>query len=174
MVAVRHTTNGGFLMSRIAPSRSAFLVGVVVAMLLVCAPVGRQSEAADTASDRALCTRLWQDHLEAVKNLQPEKIAFTKDAVLINPDMRELRGRDAIQAHLVKAFVGLKILEVGFKMERFEVIGTRAYTFVTVDERVQEGAAPPANRHARCATVWEQQPDKSWQISYLLVNYLKM
>ena len=161
-------------MSRISPSRSASLAGVLVGMLLIGSPVGQQSEAADAASDRALCTRLWQDLLEALKNLQPEKMAFAKDAVLIYPDMRELRGRDAIQAHLVKAFVGLKILEVGFKIERVEVVGTRAYTFVTVDERVQEGAAPPASRHARCATVWEQQPDKSWQISYFLVNYLKL
>jgi uncharacterized protein (TIGR02246 family) len=161
-------------MPRISPSRSASLAGVLVAMLLTLSPVGQQSEAADTASDRALCTRLWQDLLEALKNLQPEKMAFAKDAVLIYPDMRELRGRDAIQAHLVKAFVGLKILEVGFKIERVEVVGTRAYTFVTVDERVQEGAAAPASRHARCATVWEQQPDKSWQISYFLVNYLKL
>jgi uncharacterized protein (TIGR02246 family) len=161
-------------MSRISPSRSASLTAVLVAMLLTLSPVGPQSEAADIAADRALCTRLWQDLLEALKNLQPEKMAFAKDAVLIYPDMRELRGRDAIQAHLVKAFVGLKILEVGFKIERVEVVGARAYTFVTVDERVQEGAAAPASRHARCATVWEQQPDKSWQISYFLVNYLKL
>ena len=106
--------------------------------------------------------------------LQPEKIAFAKDAVLIYPNMLELRGRDAIQAHLAKAFAGLKILDVGFKIERVEVVGARAYTFVTVDEQIQEGAAPPARRHARCAIVWEQQPDKSWQIAYSLVNYRKL
>jgi uncharacterized protein (TIGR02246 family) len=121
-----------------------------------------------------LCRRLWEDYLEAVRALQPEKIAFAKDAVLIYPDMLELRGRDAIRAHLVKVFAGLKILEVGFKIERFEVVGARAYTFVTVDQLVQEGGAPPTRLRARCATVWEQQPDKSWQIAHFLVNYLKL
>lgn len=149
-------------------------LGVLVAMLFVGPFVCQQSsEAADVGSDRDLCRRLWEGHLEAVKSLQPEKVAFAKDAVLIYPDMPELRGRDAIQAHLAKALAGLKILEVGFKIERCEVVGGRAYTFVTVDEVVQEGAAPPARRHARCATVWEEQPDKSWQIAHFLVNYRK-
>ena len=117
--------------------------------------------------------RLWQDHLEAVKSGRPEKIAFSRDAVLIYPDKPELRGREAIHAHLVKLLEGRKVLEMGFKIERFEVAGGRAYTFVVVDELIQEGAAPPARLLSRCATVWEQQPDKSWRISYFLVNYLK-
>jgi uncharacterized protein (TIGR02246 family) len=162
-------------MPRISPSRAGSLAGLLVAMLLIWSPVYQvSSEAADARSDRELCTRLWEDYLEAVMSLQPEKIAFAKDAVLVYPEMPELRGRDAIQAHLVKAFSGLKILKLGFKMERFEVVGARAYTFVTVDELIQEGAAPPARRHARCTTVWEQQPDKSWQIAHFLVNYLKL
>lgn len=161
-------------MSRISPSRSASLPGVLMAMLLTWSPLCQQSsEAADAGPDKDLCRRLWEGHLEAVKALQPEKIAFAKDAVLIYPDMPVLRGRDAIQAHLVKAFAGSKVLEVGFKIERCDVVGARAYTFVTVDELIQEGAAPPARRHERCAAAWEEQPDKSWQIAHFLVNYLK-
>ena len=161
-------------MPSISPSRSASLAGISVAMLLVWSPVGQQSsEAADVGSDTKLCRRLWEGHLEAVKALQPEKMAFAKDAVLIHPDMPEIRGRDAIQAHLVKAFAGLKVLETGFKIDRCEVVGGRTYTFVVVDELMQEGAAPPARRHARYATVWEQQPDQTWQIAHFLVNYRK-
>jgi ketosteroid isomerase-like protein len=134
----------------------------------------QSSEAADVGSDRELCRRLWEGHLEAVKAGQLDKLAFTADAVLIYPDTLELRGRDAIQAHLGKSFAGLKSLEAGFKIDRCEVVGGRAYTFVTVDERTQDGAAPPARHHARYAAVWEQQPDKSWQIAHLLVNYRKL
>jgi ketosteroid isomerase-like protein len=143
-------------------------------MLFAWSPVGQSSEAADAGSDRELCRRLWEGHLEAVKAQQPEKLAFAKDAVLFYPDLIALRGREAIQAHFVKTFAGQKVLEVGFKMERFEVVGGRAYTFVTADELIQEAGAPPVRRHARYATVWEQQPDQSWQIAHLLVNYLKM
>jgi ketosteroid isomerase-like protein len=161
-------------MSRNSPPRPTSRLGVVIALLLSWSPVCPQvSEAADAASDQALCRRLWEGHLEAVMAQQPEKIPFAKDVVVIYPDMPALRGRDAIQAHLVKALSGLKVLEMGFKMERCEVVGTRAYTFVTVAEKTQEGAGPAASRHARCATVWEQQPDKTWEMSYFLVNYLK-
>jgi ketosteroid isomerase-like protein len=161
-------------MSRTSPFRSASLLCVLVAKLLVLSSVWPpSSEAADLESDRKLCARLWEGYLGAVMAGQPEKIAFAKDAVLIYPDMSELRGGDAIQAHLVKVFASLKVLKVGFKIERFEVVGARAYTFVTVDETIQDGPAPSATRLARCAAVWEQQPDKSWQIAYFLVNYLK-
>ena len=161
-------------MSSLSASRSASLVGVLVTALFVWSPMWqRGSEAADAGPDRELCRHLWEGHLEAVKAGQLDKLAFTADAVLIYPDMLELRGRDAIRAHLVKALAGLKILEAGFKVDRCEVVGGRAYTFVTVDERTQEGAAPPARRHARYAAAWEQQPDKSWQMAHVLVNYRK-
>ncbi len=161
-------------MSSISPSRLASLLGVLVATLFGSLMCQQRSDAADVASDRDLCRRLWEGHLEAVKALQPEKIAFTKDAVLVYPDRLELRGREAIQAHLVKAFSSLKVLEAGFKIERCEVVGGRAYMFVVVDESTQEGEAAPARRHARSATVWEEQPDKSWQIAHFLVNYRKL
>jgi ketosteroid isomerase-like protein len=161
-------------MSRISPF-SAPLPSVLVVALLVVAPDQQSSEGADDAvSDQTLCNRLWEDPLEAVKAGQPARIAFTRDAVLVYPNLAEIRGRDAIHAHLAKVIAGQRILDVGYKMERCEVVGTRAYTFVIVDEQIQEGAAPPARRHARSATVWEQQPDKSWQIAYSLVNYLKI
>ena len=160
-------------MSRISRSWLASVRGVLAAMLFAWFPACQQrSEAADVGSDRELCRRLWEGHLEAVKALQPEKVPFAKDAVLIYPDMPELRG-DAIQTHLAKTFASVKIIEAGFKIERCEVVGARAYTFVTVDELIQEGAAPPTRRHARCATVWEQQPDRSWQMAHFLVNYRK-
>lgn len=161
-------------MSRISPSCSASLPGVLAAMLFVWSPVCQQSsEAADVGSDRELCRRLWEGHLEAVKAQQPAKVPFAKDAVVIYPDTPELRG-EAIQAYLVKTFASLKTLEAGFKIERCEVVGGRAYTFVTIDELIQEGAAPPTRRLARCATVWEQQADKSWQIAHFVVNYRKL
>ena len=158
----------------IVGSRSASLLGVLAAMLLVLSPLGqRSSQAGDATTDQGLCTRMWEDHLEAVMAGHPERIGFTKDAVVLYPDMAPLRGRDAIQAHLVKVFGGLKVVKAGFKIDRCEVVGTRVYTFAVVDETTQEGAAPPARRLARYGTVWEQQPDKSWQIAHSLVNYLK-
>jgi ketosteroid isomerase-like protein len=161
-------------MSRISLSRSAVGSGLLTAMLLAWSPVHQQrSQAAEAGPDAGLARRLWEDHLEAVTGPQPARIAVADDAVFIYPDLPVLRGREAIQAHLAKASAGLRVLEAGFKLDRSEVAGGRLYTFVTVDERVQEGAAPPVRRHGRYAVVWEQQPDKSWQIAHFLVNYVK-
>jgi len=158
-------------MSKVSPGRSASLA-VLVATLLIGAPVCQSVEAAGPETDK-LGRRLWEDYLEAVMAGQPERIAFAKEAVLIYPELDPLRGRDAIQAHLAKALASQKIVKAGFKVDRFEVVGTRAYSFVVMDELIQEGAGPQARRLARCATVWEQQPDQSWQIVHFLVNYRK-
>jgi ketosteroid isomerase-like protein len=160
-------------MARIWRSRRASLSGVLVAMVLTWVPVGQRSSEAEEGADKGPCTRVWEDHLEAVTAQQPARIALAKDAVALYPDMAPLRGREAIQAHLAKASAGLKVVKAGFKVDRCEIVGARVYSFVVVDETIQEGAAPPARRLARQATVWEQQPDKSWQMAYLLVNYLK-
>jgi hypothetical protein len=51
----------------------------------------------------------------------------------------------------VKAFAGLKILEVGFR-STVAIVGGRAYTFVTVDELVQKAQA--SARHHAGARPW--------------------
>jgi len=161
-------------MNRIAVRSSACRLALLVAGLLMWCPTG--SEAGDSVADKALCTRIWGEYLEAVRGLQPEKVAawFTKDAVLIYPDIVELSGREAIRAHFVKVFPDVKIFELTFRLDRFEVVGSHAYTFATVNELVQEGSAPQARLHARCAVAWQQQPDMSWQIAYFIVNYAKV
>jgi len=150
--------------------RSMFAAGFLI-LSPVCLPICR---AGDTEADKALSTRLWAEYLAVVKGVQADKVAawYTKDAVIILPDTAELRGRDAIQAYLVKAYQGLKILDLKLALDRVEVVGGHAYTFGTVDEVIQEGAAPQTKLRARCAAVWEQQPDKTWQIAHFLVNFL--
>jgi uncharacterized protein (TIGR02246 family) len=137
---------------------------------------GRSTEAADSAADEALCQRLWTQYLDVVKGVQPEKVAawYTKDAVITMPDAAELRGRDAIHAYLVKAYRDLKIFDLTFRLEHFEVAGAHVYTFGTVTEVIQKGVAPQTKLQARCAAVWERQPDNTWQIAHFLVNFLTL
>ena len=130
----------------------------------------------DPVAAKELCTRLWTNYVETVKPLQPDKCAscFTKDAVLIYPDMPELRSRDSIQAFFVKAFPGTKVLDLTFTLTHCDVVGSKAYTFVTMNEVEQEGTQPPVHALARCGVVWERQPDNSWQVSHFLVSYVKV
>jgi len=88
--------------------------------------------------------------------------------------MLELRSRDSIQAVFVKGFPGTKVLEMTFTLIHFDVVGSKAYTFVTINELEQEGGQPPVRALARCGVVWQRQADNSWQISHFLLNYLRV
>ena len=152
---------------------------VFYALVLLVACIGCQQNnnaLMDHATAQKLCTRLWTDYIETAKTLEPNKVAawFAKDAVLIYPDMAELKSRDGIQAFFVKAFPGVKVMEMTFTLIHFDVVGLKAYTFVTIDELEQEGAKPPVHALARCGVVWERQADNSWQISYFLVNSMNL
>ena len=153
------------------------LVVFIASLLILCMACQQTSEGrmAPVAA-KELCTRLWTEYVETVKTLDPNKVAawFTKDAVLIYPDTQELKGRDSLQAFFIKAFPGLKVLEMTFTLTHFDVVGSKAYTFVTIDELEQEGNKPAVHAHARCGVVWERQADNSWQISHFLVNYLNL
>jgi ketosteroid isomerase-like protein len=152
---------------------------VFCAALLLVGGIGCQQKGEapmDQAAAKELCTRLLTEYVESIKTLDPNKcdVWFTKDAVLIYPDMPELKGRDIIRAFFVKGFPGMKVLEMTFTLIHFDVVGSKAYTFVTIDELEQEGAKPPVHALARCGVVWERQTDNSWQISHFLVNYLNL
>jgi len=158
--------------------RPLYSIVILVASLIICFIGCQQKSEApmDQAAAKELCARLWTEYVETVKTLDPNKcdVWFTKDAVLIYPDMPELKGRDNIRAFFVKGFPGMKVLEMTFTLIHFDVVGSKAYTFVTINELEQEGAKPPVHALARCGVVWERQADRSWQISHFLVNYLNL
>jgi len=158
--------------------RPLYSIVMLIASLFVCC-IGCQQKSEtpmDQAAAKELCTRLWTDYIGTVKTLEPNKVAawFAKDAVLIYPDMPELKGHGNIRAFFVKGFPGMKVLEMTFTLIHFDVVGSKAYTFATIDELEQEGDKPPVHALGRCGVVWERQADNSWQISYFLVNYLNL
>jgi ketosteroid isomerase-like protein len=151
-----------------------FCVGL---LLISCIGCQQKGEALmDPVEAKELCTRLLTDYVETVKTLQPDKCAswFTKDAVLVYPDMPELKGRDSIQAVFAKGMPTMKVLEMTFNLIHCDVVGSKAYTFFTINELEQEDGQQPVRALARLGGVWQRQPDKSWQISHCLVNYLKV
>jgi uncharacterized protein (TIGR02246 family) len=155
--------------------RSAALFVAAVAVALVWSPAWqRRSAAAEPAVAKELCNRLWTEYSETARSGDWEKVAgwFTKDAVLIYPDMAELRGRDAIRAHF-QAFQGVKFLSMTFSLTHFGVVGDEAFTFASLSEAYQQGTGPEVKEDARCGVVWQRQPDGTWQISHFLVNHVK-
>jgi len=153
------------------------IVMLITSLIICCISCQQKTETfMDQSTAKKLCTRLWTDYIETVKTVDLDKVAawFAEDAVLIYPEMAELRGHDSIQAFFAKVFPGLKVLEMTFTLIHFDVIGSKAYTFVTINELEQEGDKPPVHALSRCGVVWERQADNSWQISYFLVNSMNL
>ena len=158
--------------------RPVLILAIFIASLIVFSIGCQQKGEApmDPVAAKELCTRLLTDYIETAKILEPNKVAawFTKDAVLIYPDMAELRSRDSIQAFFLKAIPGVKVLEMTFTLIHCDVVGSKAYTFVTINELEQESGQAPVRALARCGIVWQRQPDQSWQILHFLLNYLQV
>ena len=158
--------------------RPVSFVAIFVLLPLVCS--GGCQQGSETPMDRTaakeLCTRFWMDYLETLRSVQPGKIAgwFTKDALLIYPNMAELKSRDSIEAFVAKVLPGTKYLEITFTLQHFDVVGPKAYTFVTLNELVEKGGKIQTRYHTRCGAVWQRQADNTWQISHYLINPLKM
>jgi ketosteroid isomerase-like protein len=123
-----------------------------------------------------LCTRLWTGYLEAVKSVKPGKVAgwFAMDAALIYHGMAEIRSRDSIEAFMAKVLPGRRYLELDFTLEHFDVVGSKAYTFVTLNELVEVDGQPKTRYRTRCGAVWQQQADNTYQISHCLISFQKL
>jgi uncharacterized protein (TIGR02246 family) len=156
-------------------SRYAKLLGIgATVLLLTCPFVQAESGAADPKTARDLSNRLWTEYVATLKKADAIKIAawFTKDAVLLYPNEPELRGREAIEAHVVQAFQGVTFVGLTYGLDHVALVGDEAFTFVTFEETYQQGTGPQVRQQARCGVVWRRQPDNTWQIPYFLVNDL--
>ncbi len=80
-------------------TRSTFLFSAVLMVVLGLPWQG--SAAPESTEARQLCTRLWTEYTDTAKTGDWDKVAawYADDAVLIYPELAELRGRAAIGAH---------------------------------------------------------------------------
>jgi uncharacterized protein (TIGR02246 family) len=166
-------------MSNISISRTSSVFAMFLSLFLSGSSFAqdRQSQM-NQAAAKELCTRLWSDYIDTVKTLDGVKIAawFTKDAHLIYPNRDEIIGRDSIEAHLVSSFSGMKRIEFTFTLNHFDVIESKAYTFVTLTQlfvRDLNKQSEQPRQRARCALIWQRQADNTWKILHFLVNYFR-
>jgi uncharacterized protein (TIGR02246 family) len=166
-------------MSNISISRTSSVVAILLSLFLSGSSFtqNRQSQMSQ-ATAKELCTRLWSDYIDTVKTLDGVKIAawFAKDAHLIYPNRDEIVGRDSIEAHLLRSFSGIKRIEFTFTLSHFDVLESKAYTFVTLEQlfvRDPNKQSQQPRQRARCALIWQRQADNTWKILHFLVNYFQ-
>ena len=95
---------------------------------------------------------------------------YTLDAVLMNPNLPDVRGRQAIEANFRRAFSAVAIREMTLTPVEVRVCGSRAYELRTFTQVIERAGQTPAEDRGRAMLVWAREPDGRWRIRHALVN----
>src|SRR5262249_54459827 len=137
---------------------------------LLAVPAAGCQTAGFTEKDRAAIAANSDAWFNAAGAHKPEVAAalYTEDAVLMAPELPEIRGRQAIADFLSH----LPRIEK-FTWERHEVVGGNdlayswgAYTMVSYAPQARH----PITEKGKYLEIWRKQPDGSWKISRDIYN----
>lgn len=95
---------------------------------------------------------------------------YAEDAILMNPNLPDVRGRANIEAFFRSVFAAVAIRAMTITLVDMTVSGNRACELSSFTQVVQPAGAPPAEDRGRVMLVWERDPDGTWRIRYALVN----
>jgi len=124
-------------------------------------------------SDLQLCTNLWQSYADCLKNGNMDSISekFTKDAIIIYPDIPDVNGKENIQNLIKQTFPNIKMQGFDFSVERFSVADSSVFSFIKVKEKYLNAENIEMNSNARISTLWKLGDDNEWRISLFQVCY---
>ena len=102
----------------------------------------------------------------------PEALAgvYTSDAVLMNPNRPDVRGRENIEAMFRGAFANIAMRAMTLTPVEVRVNDGQAWELSTFTQVVERAGQPPAEDKGRVMLVWAREPDGHWRIRYALVN----
>lgn len=95
---------------------------------------------------------------------------YTSDAVLMNPNAPDVRGREHIEANFRRAFAIIAIRTMTLTPVEVTVSGTQAWELSTFTQVVERPGHPPAEDRGRVMLIWVREPDGHWRIRHALVN----
>ncbi len=112
-----------------------------------------------------------QEYVVELKAMDASALAstFTSDGELLEPNMKALQGRPAIQAFL-GSFTGVRVESATMEAESTRVWGSDALQWGTYAQRVVVGDKPPAAYAGRFVAQWSRQPSGKWLIRRLMMQ----
>ncbi len=144
--------------------RACLVVGAIWCVVAAVAPAFGEPPAVGVNSSLLEYTR-------KVKSMDAPAIAstFTSDGELLEPGMKALRGRAAIQAFLA-SLTGARVESVTMQAEATEVWGSNALQWGTYSQRVVVGDKPAAEYSGRFALQWARDASGAWLIRRLMMQ----
>jgi uncharacterized protein (TIGR02246 family) len=95
---------------------------------------------------------------------------YTSDAVLMNPNAPDVRGRAEIEAHFRRAFGLIAIREMTLTPIEIAEKDPDAWELSTFTQMIARPGQPSAEDRGRVLLVWRRDADTNWRIRYALVN----
>ncbi len=108
----------------------------------------------------------------AAKSGNPSVLArlYTTDAVLMNPNAPDVRGRAEIEAHFQRAFGLIAIREMTLTTIEIADKDQDVWELSRFTQVIVRPGHPPAEERGRVLLVWRRDEDTDWRIRYALVN----
>lgn len=110
--------------------------------------------------------------IAAATSSDPARLAavYTSDAVLMNPNAPDVRGRADIEEHFRRAFAAIAIRKMTLTPVEVTICDRRAYELSAFSQIIGQAGQAPAEDRGRVMLVWAREPGGPWRISHALVN----
>jgi len=137
----------------------------VLGLAPACSPAARDPRPADVAATPQEITRTMERYMVAARAVDPEAIApfFSPTAVLLEPGIAPVEGRDAIRAFMA-SFPGVRVDVATATPDTIEVFGDTAFLWGSYFERLAFPGQPVSEQHGKFVIEWVRQPDGTWLI----------
>ncbi len=137
-------------------------------------PMLEGTPASGSEEARQEIARAWAEYREVLTRGDAEAFAraYTADAVLMEPNLEDIRGREALAAFAARGFAGMKIVEVENTTWELDLEGDTAHELGTFAETVATPDGTTTRHRGRYAAVWKKEADGRWRIHRLMVHPL--
>ena len=112
-------------------------------------------------------------HVDAWRRNDADAVAtmFTDDAILLLPNVENVRGRAAIRAFVANVFSTTKVDRLDVTIEELDLHGDTAYERGSYSEGYTVHGQGAKRERGRYIMVWKQQPGGAWKIHRFLANH---
>ena len=141
-----------------------YLILPPLVLALSCGPAepGR-----DDAATRATIAAEMERYQVAARLVNADSIAafYAPNAVLLEPGIQPIRGRDSIRAFLA-SFPGVRVEVATATPDTIKVLGNTALLWGSYFERLAFPGQPVSEQHGQFVTEWVRQGDGRWLIEH--------
>jgi ketosteroid isomerase-like protein len=141
-------------------------------VIALCLAVPLKSQAQSSGEAEHAVRSSWDHYIAMIRLVNSDSVAaaYTADAILLEPDMAPLSGREAIRAFLAPFDGTAAVDSIESAVEVAEVYGETAYLWGSYFQRARLQGHPPSDFSGRLVAQMHLEQDGHWRIRRLLMQ----